>query len=286
MNLERINAALQKVADTRRVAIGVGVRADVDGLFAQSFAEQPAVVVADATTFAVAGEEIHQRLGARGRTVFEPIVFPSQPMLYADYRHVLALEDKLRGNSIIPVAVGSGTLNDITKLAAHHCGKPYMVVATAASMDGYTAFGAPITRDGFKQTFSCPAPRVVVADLDILVHAPLQMTAAGYADLLGKVTAGGDWLISDALAIEPLDPQAWSLVQDSLASWTASPRLLQSGDRQAIEHLIEGLIVVGVAMQIHRSSRPAAGCEHQFSHLWEMQEQTHGVVSHGFKVGV
>ena len=53
------------------------------------------------------------------------------------------------------------------ELAAHRAGREsYLCVATAASMDGYTAFGASITHEGAKQTFSCPAPRAVVADLD------------------------------------------------------------------------------------------------------------------------
>ena len=58
----------------------------------------------------------------------------------------------------IPVAVGSGTINDLTKLAAHRLGRPYMVVATAASMDGYTAYGASITYRESKQTFDCLLP--------------------------------------------------------------------------------------------------------------------------------
>ena len=67
-------------------------------------------------------------------------------------------------SSAIPVAVGSGTINDLTKLAAHQLGRPYIVVATAASMDGYTAYGASITHQGSKQTFDCPAPLAVIAD--------------------------------------------------------------------------------------------------------------------------
>ena len=41
-------------------------------------------------------------------------------------------------------------------------------------------------------------------------------------------------------------------------------------------------------MQAARSSRPASGAEHQFSHLWDMQHHTHDGVapSHGFKVGI
>ena len=101
----------------------------------------------------------------------------------------------------------SGTLNDRTRLAAHQFGRPYLVVATAASMDSYTAFGAAITKDGFKQTRPGSAPRVVLADRDVLVRAPAQMHATGYGDLPRQITAGADWLLAAALAIR-LDPAA------------------------------------------------------------------------------
>jgi len=44
----------------------------------------------------------------------------------------------------------------------------------------------------------------------------------------------------------------------------------------------------GFAMQAARTSRPASGTEHQFSHLWDMQHHTHdgAAPSHGFKVGI
>jgi glycerol-1-phosphate dehydrogenase [NAD(P)+] len=232
---------------------------------------------------------VQQRLEASGCTLVEPVIFPGTPALYADYQHVLALEARLRHHTAIPIVVGSGTLNDITKLAAHRCDRSYMIVATAASMDGYTAFGAAITYDGFKQTFACPAPRAVVADLDILARAPSQMTASGYGDLLGKITAGADWLIADALGIESIDPHAWTLVQLPLRAWTAEPSRLAQGDRQTISNLVEGLILCGLAMQAHQTSRPASGSEHQFSHLWEMEAvggHGEGSVSHGFKVGI
>jgi glycerol-1-phosphate dehydrogenase [NAD(P)+] len=208
--------------------------------------------------------------------------------LYADYDNVLRLEGELRGLDAVPVVVGSGTLNDITKLASHLAGRQYMVVATAASMDGYTSFGAAITRDGFKQTMACPAPRAVLADLDTLAAAPPGMTASGYGDLLGKVTAGADWILAGALEAEPIEPQAWALVQHSLRKWTGRPEMLSRGDRQAVEDLFEGLILTGIAMQISGSSRPASGTEHRFSHLWEMQALGHeaAAVPHGFKVGV
>ena len=216
-------------------------------------------------------------------------MFPAEPPLYAEYSNIEKLGDSLREHDAIPVAVGSGTLNDIVKRSAHECERPYMCVGTAASMDGYTAFGASIEKDGLKQTLSCPAPRAVVADLEVLERAPENMTASGYADLLGKVTSGADWLVADALGVEEIDPTGWSLVQDHLRGWTDSPAELRAGDQQATEHLIEGLIMSGLGMQSYESSRTASGAEHQFSHLWEMEglgRDADPPLSHGFKVGV
>ncbi len=288
MDTERISAALRDASDTRLLLIEAGALAAADRMLADAFGDAPAVLVADENTFTAAGAAVQERLRAAGRAQRDPIVFPAAPAPYADFATVLALEERLRGQDAVPIVVGSGTLNDITKLAAHRLGRQYMCVGTAASMDGYTAFGAAITTDGFKQTMACPAPHAVLADLEVLARAPGEMNATGYGDLLGKVTAGADWLLADALEIEPIDGRAWPLVQDQLRDWTGRPDLLRAGDRLAIASLFEGLIMAGVAMQISASSRPASGSEHRFSHLWEMQALGRGMpaVPHGFKVGV
>ena len=57
-------------------------------------------------------------------------------------------------------------------------------------MDGYTAYGASITKDGNKQTFDCPAPLGMVLDPTIAAAAPAKMSASGYADLIAKIPAG------------------------------------------------------------------------------------------------
>ena len=289
MSEQRIDTALQEATDTRDVVIQAGALASVPDVFRKNFGDSTAVVVADDNTFGVAGREVQRRLEEAGFTTIEPYVFPAEPPLYAEYSNIEKLGDSLREHDALPVAVGSGTLNDIVKRSAHECERPYMCVGTAASMDGYTAFGASIEKDGLKQTLSCPAPRAVVADLEVLERAPENMTASGYADLLGKVTSGADWLIADALGVEEIDPTGWSLVQDHLRGWTDSPAELRAGDQQATEHLIEGLIMSGLGMQSYESSRTASGAEHQFSHLWEMEglgRDADPPLSHGFKVGV
>ncbi len=288
MDNEKIESASKLASTTHFIQIGPGAINSVKNIFEQAFGNRPAVIVADANTFAVAGYELEQQLRAGGRELVEAIIFPGQPVLYADYYNVVNLQQKLSQSEAIPVVLGSGTLNDITKLAAHMVNRPYMVVVTAASMDGYTAFGAAITKDGFKQTMACPAPSAFVADLNILVEAPARMNSTGYGDLLGKITAGADWLLADALGVEPIEPQAWGLVQDSLRQWVGEPAALHRGEPAAIHNLLEGLVMSGIAMQISQSSRPASGSEHRFSHLWEMQALGHGqpAIPHGFKVGI
>ena len=290
MSTDLIRAALRGAGDTDDVVIAAGALASVGEVFGRTFGDAPVVVVADENTYAVAGAEVHRRLQAAGHTVVDPYVFPGRPTLRAEYGNIATLAGWLRTHDAIPVAVASGTLNDIVKRAAHECDRQYLGVPTAASVDGYTSFGASITKDGFKQTLTCPAPRVVLADLDVLTAAPTIMTASGYGDLLGKVPAGADWIVADALGADTIDPDVWELVQGPLRASTARPAELAAGDRDAMLALVEGLMMSGLAMQVAGSSRPASGAEHYFSHLWELEGLAHGVdggapPEHGLKVG-
>jgi glycerol-1-phosphate dehydrogenase [NAD(P)+] len=288
---DQIDAALAQASTTRHLLFGAGVLGETAALVGKLFPGRPVVIVADERTFGVAGEQVLAGLRAAGHPVAEPIVFPGTPTLRPDTRHVESLRAALAAMDeapALPLAVGSGTINDLVKRAAHLAGLPYIVVGTAASMDGYTASGAALIHEGVKQTFPCAAPVAVVADLDILRAAPKPMTASGYGDLAGKVTAGADWLVADALGIEPLIPPVWDLVQGPLRDMIADPARFQRGEPAAIEQLFYGLIITGLAIQIAGSTRPASGSEHQFSHLWEMRGLEHEgeFVSHGFKVGL
>jgi glycerol-1-phosphate dehydrogenase [NAD(P)+] len=208
--------------------------------------------------------------------------------LYAEYSFVDQIRNHLKNADAIPIAVGAGSVNDLVKLAAHQCERPYLAVATAASMDGYTAYGASITYRGSKQTFDCPAPKGVVADLDVLAAAPPVMNASGYADLIAKIPAGADWILADFLGEEPISQFPWDAVQSRLRDWMQNPGGVRSGDFETIRRLSIALMMTGFAMQSALSSRPASGAEHQFSHLWDMEGHKHNgqSPSHGFKVGI
>jgi len=283
----RIEKALEAADTTKSVIIGSGAIASVTNNLTAPFDGKPVLIIADTNTFAAAGANVLARLKSSGRTALEPFIFDSNG-LYAEIEYVEKLQHYLSGKDVVPVAVGSGTINDITKLAAERNGLPYMVVATAGSMDGYTAFGASISYKGAKQTFNCKAPLSVIADIDVIAAAPKKMNASGYADLIAKIPSGADWIVADALGIEPIDQVAWGLTQTSLRELVAHPSGIPSGNPDSILGLMEGLIMTGLGMQVSKTSRPASGAEHQFSHLWDNQHHTFNgsAPSHGFKVGI
>lgn len=275
----RINKALTYARQTRKIEIGRGVVARTAEVFREQFPGKEAIVIADTTT-----SKFVDFLGLDCRTH----IFASGTP--AEWKYVEQLKDVLAHTEAIPIALGSGTINDMTKLASYLCGKRYMTVATAVSMDGYASFGASITKFGNKQTFPCTAPQAIIADLDIIATSPPSVVASGYADLFAKITAGADWILSDALGEEPMDEIAFCIAQDGLHESLEDPESLIKGSPTALRKLTEGLILSGLAMQAYpNSSRPASGAEHKFCHLWAMQHHTmyNGrIPSHGFQVSI
>ncbi len=285
---KRLDDALKLADDTRALLIGDGILPQTADLFRQCFGERKAVIVADKNTYAAAGRELENLLReSGGLSLEETFVFPDEEF-HADREHADRVVSHLAQSDAVPIAVGSGTVNDLTKIASYECGRPYMVVATAASMDGYTAFGASVEVNRSKQTLYCPAPTAVLIDMDVVAAAPPELGAFGYADLIAKVPAGADWMLADLIGTEPIDAVVWPLVQDHLREWLADPTGIARRDRWALGHLMEGLVMSGLGMQKTKSSRTASGAEHLFSHLWDNQNHTHEgkTPSHGAKVGV
>ncbi len=285
----RIDSTLRFAETTRCVRIGENLLDRTGEVFRESFgADCPAILVADRNTMKAAGTEILNRLrGEEITTLEEPFVF-AEPNLHAERKHCDRLRERFSHTEAIPIAVGSGTINDLVKLAAFESGRKYMIVATAASMDGYAAYGAPIESGGFKKTVFCDAPTAILIDMDVICRAPGPLAAAGYADLIAKVPAGADWILADFVGAEPIHFVAFSLVQNHLSDWIADPEGVARQEKSAILNLLEGLITSGIAMQLAKTSRTASGAEHLFSHLWDNQGHTFGgeIPYHGFKVGI
>ena len=281
--------ALANAADTKACVVGPGTADGAAAMFRELFpSAAKAIIIEDPRTKSVAGDCVASRLKDAGVEVSEYVVNPDGSDFHATYAKVEEVREAIRASGASAVAVGSGTLNDLTKRASDELGQRYMVVGTAASMDGYTAYGAAITKDGMKQTLSCRAPLGCIVDSLVAASAPREMTASGYADLIAKIPAGADWMLADAIGSEAIHPLAWRLVQEPLREAISNPSGCASGDEREVRKLCEGLVMSGFAMQAMGSSRPASGTEHQVSHYWDMEDLSFGgrPVSHGFKVGI
>lgn len=285
--MNKVENALKRTTDTKDLFIGRGVVTRTAEMFMKLFPQKTAVIVADVNTWEVAGKDVHASLNEAGVPQARPYVFEDEE-LYAEWKYVEKLQEYLASVDAVAIAVGSGVINDLTKYVSHVLGRRYMCVGTAASMDGYTAFGASITKDGNKQTFQCPAPYGFVMDSIIAAAAPKELAASGYADLIAKIPAGADWMLADLVGNDSIDEFSWELVQGGLRESLADPAAVHAGDIEKTEALSEGLLMSGFAMQAIQSSRPASGTEHQFSHCWDMENLCHEGkhVSHGFKVGI
>ena len=281
---ERITRALTVSTDTRAFEMGRNNLGMATELFRRFFADAKALVVADKNTWKAAGEKVHAAFVAAGIPT-EKFLF-EEDEFHADWDHIEVLDKVLDESGAVAVSVGSGTINDLCKLCSHHHGRSYLTIPTAASVDGYTSFGASITYQNSKQTFDCPAPIAVLADIDVIAAAPKAMTAAGYADLAAKIPAGGEWMIADMVGAEPIIPEAWHVLQDDLDALLSDPEGVAAGKPEAIGGLFEGLILSGFAMQAARSSRPASCCDHLFSHILDMTHHRYKFVSHGFQVAI
>lgn len=285
--MNKIEKALERARDTKALIIGSGVVCRTAEMFAQLFPGQKAVVVADENTWEVAGKDVQESLDKAAIESLEAYVFGREDF-YAEWKHVEVLKAFLENTDAVAIAVGAGVINDIVKYVSGLLGRRYICVGTAASMDGFTSYGASISKDGNKQTFDCPAPLGFVMDSAVAAAAPKELAASGYADLIAKIPAGADWMIADVVGSEKIDPFAWSLVQDGLKESLSDPAAVFAGDVENTQALADGLLMSGFAMQAIQSSRPASGTEHQFSHCWDMEDLCYEGkhVSHGFKVGI
>lgn len=247
---------------------------------------QKLFMVADTHTFAAQGRAVQEALVAAGFD-FKSIVFTDEEVI-ADAAHVFDVLVAAGGEARTYLAVGSGTLTDITRFASHRTHSQFIAVPTAPSVDGFASIGAPLIVHGVKLTVICQAPLALFADLRTLAQAPQKMIAAGFADMLGKLTSIADWRIGHLLWNEPYDESIALRTLAAVQICVDNADAIGQGSPVGIRRLLDALLESGYCMLDFGSSRPASGAEHHYSHYWEMKLLQEGrpAILHGAKVGV
>ncbi len=186
------------------------------------------------------------------------------------------------------IAVGSGTINDLSRFISYQLKLPYLILATAPSMDGYASGVSPLIVNHMKTTYEAHAPYAILGDLSLLKEAPDRMIAAGIGDLLGKYNALCDWSIAHILLGEYHCNTLEGIVRRSLELVLQNIDGVRSRTSDAIRGVMEALVLSGIAMSFAGNSRPASGSEHHLSHYWEMCFLSEGRKPHlhGAQVGV
>jgi len=257
-------------------------------VLAEFTAGRRVMIFADIRTFAVAGRAAEESLLRAGWTLRSVVVpDPAHGSPVCDDLTFNQLKPQVKDADIL-LAVGGGVISDLVKWLAFDLNLPYATLATAASMNGYTAANVAPTLKGVKSIVYARAPRAVLAVPEIIQNAPFELTAAGLGDVIAKPISTADWLLNHHVFGEPFDPEVAEMITKIEPAYSDHPENVRDRDPKAIEALFMGLIYSGIAMTVIGTSAPASGGEHMLSHTLDMMSLVDGVPHdlHGRQVGL
>lgn len=253
--------------------------------FCATLPTQQFVLVSDTNTYGALGERIERALEDAGYPV-RNIVLTGDEVI-ADEKYLVRVLVQAPPGDQVYVAIGSGTITDITRYVSYRTRNPFISTPTAASVDGFLSTGAPLVVGGVKDTIFSQGPIAMFADIETLIDAPRPLRAAGFGDIIGKTTSLADWRLGDLFWNEPYSAAIEQRVQRTIATCMDAVEDIAAGTEQGVRSLIDGLTETGLCMLEVGNSRPASGSEHHCSHYWEMQLLQRGkpAILHGAKVG-
>lgn len=184
------------------------------------------------------------------------------------------------------LAVGAGSVNDIVKLAATRLEIPYVCVATAASMNGYTSATASIKTAGIKSSYAAVPPRAVLADIDVIAIAPLRLLRSGLGDTLCRSTVEADCLLSHHLLGTPYPAEGFQQLRAHETTLLSGVENFQENMHSYSKLLMCALIDTGDWMARTGSSAIASQGEHMIAHTIEMLYDDVHKALHGETIAV
>ncbi len=246
------------------------------------------VLIADKRTWDIAGysaEKVLEQAGWSTEHIIVPDTNHGGPICNEKTHDWLS--DKLPFADIA-LTVGSGVINDLTKWVAFDHDLPYAVVATAATMNGYTAANVAPTLKGVKSLIRARPPLAVFAVPSVIVEAPFELTASGLGDTIAKPFSTADWIFNHIFFDEYFCRYCSEMINTLEPYYFDHPEDIKNRQPAAIEALFKALLYSGIAMTLVGTSAPASGGEHLLSHTLDMMTCVDGVAHdlHGRQVGL
>lgn len=276
---KRHSAALEDIA------IGSGEVGQLAGILQRHGFQKP-LVVSDVNTERVFGGVVKECLGAAGIS-FGEFVFPDEELV-ADADSIGRLLIEAHSGYDLLLGVGAGTINDLCKYVGCRTRRPSIIVATAASMDGFDTSVAILLLNKLKTTVEAQMPVAVLGDVDVIRNAPMEMLAAGVGDMLGKYVSLLDWKIASMVTGDYYCQYSADIVEVAAKSVVDCAGGIASRDADVVGAVMNGLVLSGFAMAYNGSSQPGSGAEHQLAHFWDVRfaELGRKALLHGTKVGI
>ena len=268
-----------------KILVGAGVVAQLPEVLA-GYNAKKVYMLSDKTTYRVAGERVQALLKEAGITVVSCVLDSESP---APNEHSVGYATMFYDHACeAVVAVGSGVVNDIGKIVAAMANKPYIIVGTAPSMDGYASPTSSMTRANLKISLNSKTADVIIGDTDILCNVPTRMLISGLGDMIAKYVSICEWRIAHIISGEYYCEEIANLVRVALKRCVDNAEGLLRRDVQAVQDVFEGLVITGIAMAYAGVSRPASGVEHYLSHVWDMREIEFGSAAdfHGIQCAI
>lgn len=269
--------------DIKCVSIGSGLLEKTAEILSENGFPKNILLIADKNTIAAA-DGIEDILRDGGFSIKEYLF---DDLREANEKTVEFIEELCKETDGI-LSVGTGSLNDVCRLASKRQDKEFAIFATAPSMDGFASGTSPITTGYFKHTVEAKQPSVIIADTKILAASPAILKGSGYGDVMGKYIAMVDWRIASLLTGEYYCDNIANITRGAVRKMVALTDRISSNDEEAAGSVMEALVLTGMAMKLGDTVRAASGAEHIISHYWEMKKLEKGLISdfHGRKVAV
>jgi glycerol-1-phosphate dehydrogenase [NAD(P)+] len=203
-----------------------------------------------------------------------------------DEKNLEIIEKSVQGFDLI-IAIGSGTINDLCKLTSAKNNIPYIIFASAPSMNGYLSKNASILIEGHKKTVPATLPLAVFCDLEILKNAPKELIKAGIGDSFCFYSCWFDWYLSHILLDTYFDENLMKILQKKMNFLVKNYEKYSLDDEKLLKLLIEILLISGISMTKAGGSYPASQSEHLIAHILEMKymKKMHKIL-HGKQIAV
>ena len=103
-----LDECLAASGGTKALLSGNDVFQEIPGLLEKHYNSRRIFIIADGNTMLAAGNDLEQVLLSRGFELVGRHIFPAEPMLHGDYRHIETLRNAIKGLlPLTPIAIWS-----------------------------------------------------------------------------------------------------------------------------------------------------------------------------------